>query len=269
MHLWSRGIPFAALLLGATEPARASLHRDEKARDRSRMSWLRRLAWCGMLLGLTGPARAADPVVIHDTLAHDGPRNVNRLVGCLVSTSGCDQPSDPSFQWADFFVVSGGDYELDAITLRFFTSGGNIVVRLWDDAGGVPGNLLETLPVIPGPIGSTSDKTTQSVTKPLLLDGATYWFSVAMENALQAASWRAADDCTLFSNDLLFATTNLEPTTWSVLAPEPGVPSCPSPPGAFFGVARVTAPEPERVLLHASALTLVGVLARGRRRGRR
>jgi hypothetical protein len=224
-----------------------------------------------------------DPVVIWDTFAFDGPTNRNRVVGCL---SACDDPlTDASFQWADWFLVSGGDHTLDAVALRFVNASGHIVVRLWDDAGGVPGTLLEELPAIPGPFTSMGgvDKETQSVTEPTLLDGEVYWISVAMQDPLKNAAWRKADlarppPAPLVSDELMFAPTNEEPLPdeWSPLAPDEGDVDGDGDqdplPGAYFGVMRVTAipaPEPELVLLHASALALVGALARGRRRGRR
>src|SRR3990172_8388376 len=130
------------------------------------MRCVRVLVLGGMLFGFSGLARAAgEPVVIFDTFPFDGPPNKNRIVGCNSLVYPCAVPlQNPSQQWADWFQVSGGDYTLDRITIRFVSANGNILARVWDDAGGVPGALLEELPLIPGPFTSTLgvNKETQS-----------------------------------------------------------------------------------------------------------
>jgi hypothetical protein len=237
-----------------------------------------------LLIGFAWRASAQAPVVLHDTFPLDGPSSKNRLVGCTIP-SPCDDPvTDDSFQWADWFQVSGDDYTLDTVSLRFTVSGGNILVRLWDDAGGVPGSVLEELPAIPGPFNVPLGviKETASVTEPLLEEGKVYWISVAMENPLQVAAWRKADLPTspgpLVSDELVFAQANDEvtPGEWFLLPPDTGDIDGDGDqdplPGAYFGVMKITAipaPEPGVLLAQSAALAVVGLLVRRRRRTRR
>jgi hypothetical protein len=239
-----------------------------------------------LLIGFAWRASAQAPVVLHDTFPFDGPSSKNRLVGCFGTVPNpCDNATqDASFQWADWFQVSGGDYTLDTVSLRFTSSGGNILVRLWDDAGGVPGSVLEELPAIPGPFSVPLGviKETASVTEPLLEEGGVYWISVAMENPLQSAAWRKADLLTapgpLVSDELVFANANDEvtPGEWTLVGSDTGDIDGDGDqdplPGAFFGVMKITAipaPEPGVLLAQSAALAVVGLLVRGRRRTRR
>ena len=250
---------------------------------------MRRVATVGLggfLLGFASLAGAQAPVVLHDTFPLDGPTSKNRILGCFGTVPNpCDNATqDASFQWADWFQVSGGDYTLGSVALRFTTSGGNILVRLWDDAGGVPGSVLEELPAIPGPFNVPTGvtKETASVAEPLLLEGGVYWISVAMENPLQTAAWRKADLALapgpLVSDELVFANANDEvtPGEWLLVASDTGDIDGDGDqdplPGAYFGVMKITAipvPEPGALLAQSVALAVVALLVRGRHRTRR
>ncbi len=238
------------------------------------MRCVRALALGCLLAGVPASAFAVgEPVLLHDTFEWEDPTtNRNRL---LNST----RP-----QVADFFVVTGGDHILDAVEIGLFTSGVvDLIVRVWDDADGAPGSVLEswTMPILfPTP---EHDVVLESLAQPTLLEGQTYWISVAVSGG--SLSWRKADlnalnqppdPPPLISPDLLAAVTSGIPAQWFPLQNEQfNLDGDPEPelelPGAFFGVAAVSAipaPEPATLLAQAAALAAAGALARGRARAR-
>lgn len=235
------------------------------------MRCVRAIALGALLAGFPlGSLAVGEPVLVHDTFDDENVMsNRNRLLN-----EGVPQYADP-------FVVTGDDYVLDTIEIGLFTSGlVDLTVRLWDDAGNVPGTVLEswTVPILfpapdCSPLPCGNDVLVESVVQPTLLDGEQYWLSVAAVGV----SWRKADlnalgtnPGPLLSNDILFAATAGEPTEWFEV-PDEEI-NMVILPGAFFGVAAVSAipaPEPAALLAQAAALAAVGFLARGRAGARR
>ena len=128
----------------------------------------------GVCLVTTGTAD-----VIYDTIALGS--SGNHLVG--LGTSTINQP-------ANSFVVSGGDFTLDSITLTLtsttIASGGtpdDYEIRIWDNDTDKPGTLLESF-AVPGSDSLVGDTTVSSTLHGLLTNGSTYWISAALPDDL-------------------------------------------------------------------------------------
>ncbi|MDA8745931.1 hypothetical protein N9N28_14990 [Rubripirellula amarantea] len=138
------------------------------------------------VLSLTSSSLAIAQVTLHDTTGDA--LDTNWLVGLSPSSPTINQP-------ADSFVVAGGSFFLDSLTLNLSStsnaSGGtpdDYEIRFWDNNVDVPGNLLESFTVA-GSGTLTGLTTVTSVTKPLLSDGTTYWVSAALPDDLSDGTW--------------------------------------------------------------------------------
>ena len=71
---------------------------------------------------------------------------------------GTDNTPPPVInQPANGFILSGGNFFLDEVTVKLirFAGGGDFAIRFWSDAGGKPGTLLESW-TVPGDIPFTT-----------------------------------------------------------------------------------------------------------------
>ena len=130
------------------------------------------------VLCISSVATSSATTIIHDTTGFAD--DTLLLVG--LSSSGSGTINQP----ADSFVISGGSYFLETITLELTSSsiqsGGtpdDYEVRIWDNVVDKPGNLLETITIL-GSDAISGDTTVNSLSNPLLVNGDTYWVSAAL-----------------------------------------------------------------------------------------
>ena len=165
-----------------------------------------RLTFLGLFalsLALAAPAIQGKAAVLHDTLA--GTTTASWLVGVTENEVDPNNPGPPTTinQPADSFVVTGGSFLFDSMTLGLASTdildlfgggpGTDYSVRLWDDSGsGTPGTLLESFTVVDS-ASIVGDVVLSSVLHPLLSNGATYWVSAALTDDESHGLWRAVD----------------------------------------------------------------------------
>jgi hypothetical protein len=125
------------------------------------------------------------------------------LVGKSTQSSLVNQP-------AEGFILSGGSFRLDQITLALSRSAesGDFAVRFWRDAGGKPGTLLESWSVS-GSIPSLV--MLSSVSHPTLNSGIGYWVSAALPDNVSSGLWQAVNYPTQGSS---VALSNSTSATW-------------------------------------------------------
>lgn len=193
------------------------------------------------------------------------------------------------FQYADPFLVEGGPYRLESVTIRLrrpslLTTPGDVAVRVWDDADVLgnddpedpqsfldnePGGVLARASVPAADICTGSqivpgacDETRLFDANPSLVDGAVYWISATMAQPETGATWAkttgensmlvcSGPNC---SDEWKYATSNGETPTWNAAQFVEAI-----------GLVRLV-PEPSSALLRAAALAILAGLARGRRR---
>ncbi len=169
-----------------------------------------------LTLLLAAPAPQSNAAILHDTLAET--ESSNWLVGSSEQTD----PNDPSIlttninQPADSFVVSGGSFFFESMTLRLSSTtlldqsfgggpGNDYSVRLWDDSGNnTPGTVLESI-TVPNSDSLSDDVVLSSILHPLLTNGSTYWISAALPDDQSRGRWRSVEvpssgRATAFSN---------------------------------------------------------------------
>ena len=128
--------------------------------------------------------------VIYDNLDVDD--NYNIRTGWTVGLS------NPNVTEGDSFAVSG-TYTLRQITVAAtWVTGPNVfTVYLMDDAGGVPGNLIEEFDFVDlGPLGYYSPPlVAQSALSPTLQDGAVYWLvATTGDDSWTVWNWNTTGD---------------------------------------------------------------------------
>lgn len=209
----------------------------------------RRLLQVILLLGVLGPAPAS-AVVVYDTFAL-GTSGASVLLG---------QINAFDLQYAYPFVVSGGNYPLESITLGLYrdndvgtNDGGDYALLLRADDGGLPGDVLEEWTLVNDlPMLMVSERTFVSLDTPTLLNGQTYWVNLRTEPGTGSGSWFGSNGS---SPDLVFAQTGALDPTW--LQPQPSFDILP--------LMTVEGPEPSQVLLAAVGALVLSSLARRRR----
>jgi len=109
-------------------------------------------------------------------------------VGLLAALDTINQP-------AGAFFVSGGNYQLETVTVELQRSnllvGGtsdDYQIRIWDDNAGVPGNLLDSINVHDSS-NAFGLVTLDSISRPILDAGITYWVSVALPEVMMEGGW--------------------------------------------------------------------------------
>jgi hypothetical protein len=201
-------------------------------------------ALLGTLFLVSGlPAPSAHAAVVFDTI---GPTGVTTGgSGVFVGTT-----SGINYERTASFVVPGSDdYTLTGIDLLLDTGGETI--RLWSDAPGQPGTLLDAA-VAPGsPLVNDLFRVAFGGTA-LLEAGQTYWISVALASG--SSAWR-------YTSAGPYATGNR-------MNRENGGPWQDSSPrfGEIYGVTVFGTVIPEPGTLGLLALGLTGVAAHRRRR---
>lgn len=148
-------------------------------------------------------------VVLHDTTGD--PFDSFWLVGLSSSASGnINQP-------ADSFVISGGNFRLESLTLDLVSSeiqsGGtpdDYAIRIWDNNVDRPGNLLESF-TVPNSDSLSGLTTVNSSATPLLSNGDTYWVSAALPDDLSNGLWTGVEGT---SNGRAVAFSNAESASW-------------------------------------------------------
>jgi len=174
--------------------------------------------------------------VAYDTYAF-GAAGTQRPVG--------NTASGTHVQWADPFLMSGGDGKLERVILRlrteiFSIDPTEVEVRLREDDGGLPGTILESWTVADN-IGADTDLSLESLALPLLLDGETYWVNLAALAPTGTAAWtNAAGTETM---DFLVADGMGVDPAWA--PPSANVP---------LGLLAVEVPEPAPALLGILAI---------------
>jgi hypothetical protein len=242
---------------------------------------------------VSGPT-AYCPDCIYDTYGEEDPSKLLDDFACAQFTNLRGLGGNPtSAQFADPFLVEGGNYRLESATIRLRLIGmpmlpGDVVVRVWDDddvlgndnpedpqsfADNQPGNVLARAVIAQEGVtcvGTTitqdrCDETASFDETPILQDGVTYWVGAAMTDALTSVSWVqttgetvqqpecAGPNC---SDEWVIANTNAEMPAWN-----------PAPDVDPVGLVRLV-PEPCVALLRGGALaTLLALWAVRQRRG--
>lgn|GEM_PF-5945480 len=192
---------------------------------------------------------AALAVPAYDTYAL-GDGEVDGLIG-QVPAGGDIQVAFP------FEVPAATSGPLDFIRLRLRHSPdlslgkGDFILRLREDDGGEPGEILETW-VFLNVVNAETDVTFPSDAEPVLLAGETYWLNLLIAPESGAGLWIGAAQST---TDMLFADTGAENPVWM-----PPVVSFP------IGLALVELPEPGHAWLALAGAAVL--LPFGRRRAR-
>ena len=187
-------------------------------------------------------------IIIHDTTGFAN--SFRFLVGLSSGSNKINQP-------ADSFVVSGGSYWLESITLELTSSSrqsggtpGNYEIRIWNTDVDKPGNILESMTLLESD-SLSGDSTVYSVSKPLLSDGNTYWISAALPDNQSRGLLRTARTAT--NGQALAFSGNADPEWIASGATQ-----------AFrLKITGILVPEPSSIAL--AGLSLLGV-AIGRRR---
>jgi len=193
---------------------------------------------------LAGPAIAQERPV-YDTYIF-GDEQPDRLVGT-------GQGLLNSLQYADPFVMTGGDGRLARLTVRLKTrqtgfEGTDVLVQLREDTAGFPGPVLESW-VVANDTEDFTDFPLESLLDPLLFDGATYWVNVAAAEDAGFGAWAVAETNTL---DWLFAFSRNEDPVWMEPAQNWALDD--------LGMALVEVPEPAPAALALMALLLFPAL---------
>ncbi len=169
------------------------------------------------------------------------PGSLSRLVG----TSPTPITNQPALSF-----VSPASVALESITFRARVSSGttSFAVRLYDDASGLPGTLLEE--IIASIPSVFTDVTVVSVLAPVLTSGQQFWVSLAGVDDTTFGTWAFAD--TVQDNRAVAFSNSPNPTWLSTSAANPGL------------VTVTGVPEPGTLLLVA-----MGTIALAIRRQRR
>jgi PEP-CTERM motif len=192
---------------------------------------------------LPGAVRAD---VLYDTYQY-GDMLPSRATGQVPNTGGRD------FQYADPFTVSGGDFQLTQLTLRFrhdVGALGHFEILLRDDDAGFPGAVLEQW-TLTDLYPTATDVVLPSALHPNLADSARYWVNVRVAGGTGWGSWRATDH---MSSEWLYAETGALDPTWLAATSQFGL-----------GLVTVEAPEPAQALLALLGAALLAPFARRRR----
>lgn len=134
-------------------------------------------------------------VVLQDTTGL--PIIGNQLVGMADNDGYINQP-------ANAFVVSGGDYMLESLSLELVSTtlvdgpADNYEIRLWTNDVNKPGTLLESIE-IPNSSNLTGITTVFSVLSPILSNGTTYWVSAALPDDQGEGWWSMVQGTSLGS----------------------------------------------------------------------
>ncbi len=265
------------------------------------------LAWLPLLLAAypaagraqivcTGPESgptAHCPDCIYDTYGEPDPSTAPRFACAQFFDTRPLGGNPNSDQYADPFVVEGGNRHLESAMIRLRLVGmpmfpGDVVVRVWDDDDVLgnddpenpasfmdnrPGNVLARA-VIPqeavlcvGTVihqGTRCDVTGSFDETPILEDGVAYWVGAAMTDAATSVSWVQTTGETQqepvcagpnCSEEWVFANSNAEVPTWNAATNVDPV-----------GLVRLV-PEPSVALLRAGLLATLLVLRAVQRRG--
>jgi hypothetical protein len=203
------------------------------------------VAAVALLLGSVGQARAD---VISSNL---GPGDTYDRINGRVE-SGPDIFPVGATRQAVAFTVTGGDFRFDSAQLGLtFVSGTNAIdLRLYSDAGGEPGTVLETFHATGLPAFGSTDNTLTTFTSALhslLQAGQEYWL-LPFASGDTGVAWN--DNSTGANSVALSHET--EPTTWQILPF--------SPQGAFrVNGSPAAVPEPSTLtLLGLGTLALLG-----------
>jgi hypothetical protein len=93
------------------------------------------------------------------------------------------------------FTVSGGDHfltSIEVVVANFGAPPHTVAASIRDDNAGTPGTILESFSFI-GDLGDSNNPTTiflDSVSNPLLLDGATYWVALTSGDPDKRILWK-------------------------------------------------------------------------------
>jgi hypothetical protein len=198
-----------------------------------------------LLCGLS--PRGAAAVVLYDTYPF-GQSTPSRGLGAVPG------PQVRNFQYADPFTVSGGDHQLESLTLRLHhEDGASGDFRIWlrADQGGQPGpvntHVLEEW-IVTDPFDDPTDVVLTSVAEPLLENGKTYWVNVKILNGISWASWLVAGE---LSTAWRYSDGGAANPTWLS-------PAVPRP----LGLLTVQAPEPSQALLVVAGAAALVACAR-------
>jgi hypothetical protein len=192
---------------------------------------------------LPGAVRAD---VLYDTYQY-GDMLPSRATGQVPNTGGKD------FQYADPFTVSGGDFELSQLTLRFRHDAGafgHFEILLREDDGGFPGTVLEQW-TLTDLYSVATDVVLPSTLHPTLTDSTQYWVNVRVAGGTGWGSWRATGQ---LAEAWVYAETGALDPTWLAATDQFGL-----------GLVTVEAPEPAQALLALLGAALLAPLARRRR----
>ncbi len=190
---------------------------------------------------------AAQALVVYDTFA-TGQGDPDIQIGQITG-------QDLQIAYPFDMPLDSGAYPLETITVRLRNPGGthgDFRLRLREDAGGTPGAVLEEW-TFTTDLPSETDVTFDSLTQPLLLQGATYWLNLKIEAGTGEGWWMATIPR---SSDSLYATTGALDPTWLVPA------AIPYP----VGLATVVVPEPDQLWLGAAGAAALVSLRRQRAR---
>lgn len=156
---------------------------------------------------------------------------------------------DPEQILACQFAVSGNDYLFDQLEFAaaVYYGAESIAASLRADSAGIPGSTIESLPLVTGVPQYAGKLSVNSVTRPLLQNGSTYWIVLAPGTSGTYGFWP--------QNNGLPAVAAAYSTDWSSWIPEVRNTN-------VFRVHGTVVPEPSGLLWMCAGLGSLGGVVR-------